>query len=64
MKYTKKELKNNKFEVALDLDAKEWEEAVEQAYQKNKGKFSVQGFRKGHVPRKVFEKTYCEGVFY
>ena len=31
MKYTKKELKNNKFEVALDLDAKEWEEAVEQA---------------------------------
>ena len=64
MKYTKKELKNNKFEVALDLDAKEWEEAVEQAYQKNKGKFSVQGFRKGHVPRKVLEKTYGEGVFY
>ena len=64
MKYTKKELKNNKFEVALDLDAKEWEEAVEQAYKKNKGKFSVQGFRKGHVPRKVLEKTYGEGVFY
>ena len=64
MKYEKKELKDNKYELTMTLDAKEWEEAVEQAYQKNKGKYSVQGFRKGHTPRKVLEKTYGENMFY
>ena len=64
MKYEKKELKDNKYEFTMTLDAKEWEEAVEQAYQKNKGKYSVQGFRKGHTPRKVLEKTYGENIFY
>ena len=64
MKYEKKELKDNKYEVTMTLDAQEWETAVEQAYQKNKGKYSVQGFRKGHTPRKVLEKTYGENMFY
>ena len=53
MKYTKKQLKDNKYEVTMTLDAKEWEDAVEQAYQKNKRKFSVQGFRKGKTKRRV-----------
>ena len=64
MKYEKKELKDNKYEVTMTLDAKEWEAAVEQAYQKNKAKYNVQGFRKGHTPRKVLEKTYGENMFY
>lgn len=64
MKYTKKQLKDNRVEVKLSLDAKEWEEAVNLAYEKNKSKYSVQGFRKGKTPRKVLEKTYGASLFY
>lgn len=64
MKYTKKQLKDKRVQVNLVLDAKEWEEAVENAYQKNKAKYSVQGFRKGKTPRKVLEKNYGTSLFY
>lgn len=64
MKYTKKELKDKRVEVKLTLDNKEWEEAVDAAYEKNKGKYNVQGFRKGKAPRKVLEKTYGASLFY
>ena len=29
----------------------------------NKAKFNIQGFRRGHAPRNVIEKTYGQGVF-
>lgn len=64
MKYTKKVLEDKRVQIDLALDAKEWEEAVQVAYEKNKGKYSVQGFRKGHTPRKVLEKTYGSSLFY
>lgn len=64
MKYTKKILEDKRVQIDLTLDAKEWEEAVQGAYEKNKGKYSVQGFRKGHTPRKVLEKTYGVSLFY
>ena len=64
MKYTKKILEDKRVQVNLKLDAKEWEEAINNAYEKNKGKYSVQGFRKGHAPRRVLEKTYGSSLFY
>lgn len=54
----------SKVEIDLTVDAAEWEKGVQQVYEANKGKFSVEGFRKGKVPRKVIEKTYGEGVFF
>ena len=64
MKYTKKVLDDKRVQIDLALDGKEWEEAVQAAYEKNKGKYAVQGFRKGHTPRKVLEKTYGTTLFY
>ncbi len=64
MKYTKDLKTKNKAKFEIVLDAKDWEAQLEKAYQKSKGKYSVQGFRKGKVPRSVLEKQYGEGVFY
>lgn len=63
MKY-KVENKKGQVLISFTIDAKEWEAAVENAYQKTKGKYSHVGFRKGHVPRKVLEGAYGKGLFY
>lgn len=63
MKY-KVENKKGQVLIIFTIDAKEWEAAVENAYQKTKGKYSHVGFRKGHVPRKVLEGAYGKGLFY
>ena len=63
MKYDLLKKENGVVEATIQLDAKEWSESIDKAYQKNKGKYSVQGFRKGHAPRNVIEKTYGQGVF-
>ncbi len=64
MKYTKKILEDKRVQFNITLDEKEWEDAVQSAYEKNKSKYNVQGFRKGHTPRKVLEKNYGSSLFY
>jgi len=57
-------LDGNMAKVNVEVSADEFEKAVETAYQKNKGKINVEGFRKGKAPRKVIEKMYGAEVFY
>lgn len=64
MKYTRGEKKDGKIVVEFTLDAKEWENEIENAYQNNKGKYKKEGFRQGKVPRKVLEQTYGEFLFW
>ena len=54
----------NKVKLTVEVTAEDFAEALQKAYLKNKGKFFVQGFRKGKVPRPVIERHYGEGVFY
>ena len=63
MKYDLEKKDGGIFEATIKLTKEEWEESINSAYEKNKGKYNVQGFRKGHVPRNVIEKTYGAGVF-
>ena len=64
MKYTFEKAKKSTVKITIDLTAKEWQSAIELAYEKTKGRYSMPGFRKGKVPKKVLETAYGEGVFY
>ena len=61
LKVEKKE--NGIYEANISLDEKEWQDSLNSAYEKNKGKFSIPGFRKGHAPRNIIEKSFGEGAF-
>lgn len=54
----------NKYELEIEVNAVDFEAAVEKAFQKAKKKISVPGFRAGKAPRKMIEKVYGEGTFY
>ena len=64
MTYKIGEKKDGKLIVEFEINADEWEAEVEKAYQKNKGKYKLDGFRQGKIPRKVLEKNYGEFLFY
>ncbi|MBQ8591614.1 MAG: trigger factor [Lachnospiraceae bacterium] len=57
-------LEKNMAKLTIEVPAEELDKAIEQAYQKNKGKMSIPGFRKGKVPRQMIEKMYGKEVFY
>ena len=57
-------LEKNMAKLTIEVSAEEFEKACEKAYQKNKNKINVQGFRKGKAPRSVIEKMYGAAVFY
>ena len=48
-------LEKNMAKLTIEVPAEELEAAIEKAYQKNKGKIQIPGFRKGKVPRKMIE---------
>ncbi len=64
MKYKKENAPKSTVKFTLTLTADEWDQAIEKAYEKTKDKYSMPGFRKGKVPRKVLERAYGEGVFF
>lgn len=57
-------LEKNMVKLTVEVSAEEFENALQEAYLKNRSKISVPGFRKGKVPRAMVEKTYGVGVFY
>ena len=48
----------------MEFSAEEFENAQIKAFQDNKSKFVVDGFRKGKAPRSIIEKKFGEGVFF
>ena len=64
MQYTYEPAEKSQVKLSVKLDAADWDEAIHSAYEKNKAKFNVQGFRKGHVPFNVLVGLYGKGFFY
>ncbi len=64
MGYTVEKISGNQVKIAFEIASDKFDEAVQKAYLKVRGKVNVPGFRKGKAPRKLIENMYGEGVFY
>ena len=51
-------------ELKMVIKSADFEKYCRKAYNKNKGKISIPGFRKGKVPKQIIEKYYGVGFFY
>ncbi len=57
-------LEKNMAKLTIETSEADFDAAIEKAYQKNKNKISLPGFRKGKAPRKMVEKMYGAEVFF
>lgn len=55
---------NNVVTLKITVESDVFEAACQKAYNQNKAKFNIPGFRKGKATRAVIEKMYGEGVFF
>ncbi len=57
-------LEKNMAKLTVEVSAEEVEKAIQSAYQKEKKKITLPGFRKGKAPRQLIEKMYGKEIFY
>lgn len=50
--------------LTIEASAEEFDQAIQKAYQKNKNRISVHGFRRGKAPLAIIEKMYGPEIFY
>ena len=49
----------NKQEVIIKIEGQDWTEAVDKAFEEKRKDVTVSGFRKGKVPRNIYEKNFA-----
>ncbi len=54
----------NMVKLVIEVSSETFETGLNKAYNKNKNRINVPGFRKGKAPRKMIEKLYGEGFFF
>ena len=64
MSVTVEKLEKSMAKLKIEVSAEQLEKAIQKAYEKNKNKIQIPGFRKGKAPRKLIEQMYGKGVFY
>lgn len=57
-------LEKNMAKLTVEVSAEEFDQAIKAAFNKNKSRFNIPGFRKGKAPQAMIEKMYGSGVFY
>ncbi|MBR0359926.1 MAG: trigger factor [Clostridia bacterium] len=64
MAFKCEEVEKNLSKLTFEVSAEEFEKAIDRAYNKNKSKFNIPGFRKGKAPKAIVIKNYTKAVFY
>lgn len=64
MNSTMEKVAGNKIKLKMELAPEAFEQAMQKAYLKTRGRIAVPGFRKGKAPRKLIERMYGESMFY
>ena len=57
-------LEKNMAKLTIEVSYEDFRDAMKKAFNRNKNKFNIPGFRKGKAPMAMIEKMYGEGVFY
>ncbi len=64
MSFTVEQLENNRAKLTITVPAEDFGKALVAAYNKQKNKINISGFRKGKVPMAIIEKMYGPEIFY
>ena len=64
MEYSIQKLEKSTVEISVSIEKAEWENYIKEAYNKNKFRYALEGFRKGKVPFNVLVKRYGIEVFF
>ena len=64
MNYKTAPAEKSTVKVTISYSKEEWDDAINKAYVRTRGKYSVPGFRKGKAPKPVLENFYGKGVFF
>ena len=64
MNYTQAAAEKSTVKLTITFTGEEWKAAIDKAYAKTRGRFTVPGFRKGKAPKAVVENYYGKGVFF
>lgn len=64
MAFKCEEVEKNLSKLTFEVSAEEFDKAIDRAYNKNKAKFNIPGFRKGKAPKAIVYKMYGKEAFY
>lgn len=53
-----------KVNLELEISPEDFKDGVSRSYNKTKGRYTIQGFRKGKAPQYMIERQYGEGIFF
>ena len=57
-------IETNRWELEIEVNAENFDKAIDKVYRRQVKKINIPGFRKGKVPRHFVEKYYGEEIFY